>query len=430
STPVDNDWGKEGSRWGLRETPFSGFVGGMDDEMTPGGQPPLYDLLGSEAPPAGADELRQIVARAERRRWRVAGGALALTLVAGGLAGYFIPDRSSTRQVAATAPGQRANLVAPSSAQGGAKTQQGAATAPGGVPALATPAPFPPLQHLFTRMANGLSIRGFTMKFSSQPVPQPAAEPGASACSAVITSTGSFTAEVSTDKMVATVGKAELASLPAAVGPVEAQAVGYGEGDPRLVVMAQVAANVADVNVKFNDGTSDHMAPVGHWVALSGGRAPAQPYQASFGVGSATTGTVTAGSAKTGPGSTTSGGMGSGSTGSGSTGSGSTGSGSRGSGGTGSVAALSPVGTLTATDSSGRVLLSEPVGIGYGGPQPLVGVAPGCPVHAYGPPIPAPAPVSPPGPTATSTLVVPAPGRPVGTVPAPGPAPASGANAG
>ncbi len=217
------------------------------------------DLLGfgDEGAPAGAEELRTIVARAGRRRLRAAAGGLTAALLVGGGAGYALSNHSSSGQTVATAPaagspgGSQAavassspNLSASASASaiGGFSTER--------------------LTPLFTRTVGSIDIRGFAINQSGN--------------GAVVPNCGvigpRFQAEVSTSKMVGTADNGFLSSDPSkALSAINTAIIGVAEGDPVLVVTASTGSGVAQVReTGFSGGATDTMAPVRGWVALAG----------------------------------------------------------------------------------------------------------------------------------------------------------------
>jgi len=224
------------------------------------------DLLrpGDDEPKAGADELRSIVARAGRRRWRVAAGGVAAALVIGGGAGYALSNHHSPGQTVATSPA--------SSSKAGSNAQSGQAPSPatagrGGASSVSGSAALLPerLQPLFTRTAGSVDIRGFLVT-STIKLPQGYAMPSCVAMGP------RFQAEVSTPKMVGTAAAGYAAPDGAVpLSAVSTSVLGVAEGDPTLVVMAATGKNVAQVKVTgFSGGVTDSMAPVDGWVALAG----------------------------------------------------------------------------------------------------------------------------------------------------------------
>ncbi len=227
------------------------------------------DLLraGDNEPKAGADELRAIVARAQRRRWRVGVGGLAAALVIGGGAGYALSNQHPSGQsVATSAAGSKASSNSPSDRSSGPATASGPSSSSSSTGSGSFPALFPErLQPLFTRTAGSVDVRGFLVT-STIKLPQGYAMP-----SCAITGPR-FQAEVSTTKMVGTAVAGYV--TPDATKPmsdVSASIVGVAEGDPTLVVTAFTGKGVAQVKVTgFAGGGTDSMAPVGGWVALAG----------------------------------------------------------------------------------------------------------------------------------------------------------------
>jgi hypothetical protein len=233
------------------------------------------DLLraGDNEPKAGADELRAIVARAQRRRWRVGVGGLVAALLIGGGAGYALSDHHSPGQSVATsaASGSNAGSSSPSGraqpavAPGGSGSSSSTGSASSGGTTSST-ALFPErLQPLFTRTAGSVDVRGFLVS-STIRLPQGYAMPSCAI------SEPRFQAEVSTPKMVGTaVGGYATTDATRALSDVSASIVGVAEGDPTLVVTASAGKGVAQVKVTgFTGGATDSMAPVGGWVALAG----------------------------------------------------------------------------------------------------------------------------------------------------------------
>jgi trimeric autotransporter adhesin len=227
------------------------------------------DLLraGENEPKAGANELRAIVARAQRRRWRVGVAGLAAALAIGGGVGYALSNHHSSGQSVATSPesGPKAGSSSPAGqsgpAAGSGRSSSSSSTGPASSAAL-----YPErLQPLFTRTAGSVDVRGFLLS-SSIKLPQGYAMP-----SCAITGPR-FEAEVSTTKMVGTVVAGYAAPDPAqTLSGVSASIVGVAEGDPILVVTADAGKGVAQVKVTgFAGGGTDSMAPVGGWVALAG----------------------------------------------------------------------------------------------------------------------------------------------------------------
>jgi hypothetical protein len=227
------------------------------------------DLLraGENEPKAGANELRAIVARAQRRRWRVGVAGLAAALAIGGGVGYALSNHHSSGQSVATSPesGSKAGSSSPAG-QSGPAAGSGRSSSSSSTGAASSAALYPErLQPLFTRTAGSVDVRGFLLS-SSIKLPQGYAMP-----SCAITGPR-FEAEVSTTKMVGTVVAGYAAPDPAqTLSDVSASIVGVAEGDPILVVTADAGKGVAQVKVTgFAGGGTDSMAPVGGWVALAG----------------------------------------------------------------------------------------------------------------------------------------------------------------
>jgi hypothetical protein len=230
------------------------------------------DLLrsGDNQPPAGADELRAIVARAQRRRWRVGTGGLVAALLIGGGAGYALSNHHSPGQSVATsaASGSNGSSSSPSGQSSGlapAAGQSGSSTSSGSASASASSLSPQHLQPLFTRQAGSVDIRGFLVS-STINLPQ-----GYTMPSCVVTEPR-FQAEVSTTKMVGTAEAGYLTpESTEALSDVGGSVVGVAEGDPTLVVIAYAGKGVAQVKVTgFAGGGTDSMAPVSGWVALAG----------------------------------------------------------------------------------------------------------------------------------------------------------------
>jgi hypothetical protein len=224
------------------------------------------DLLGAadDEPKAGAEELRAIVARAQRRRWRVGVGGLTAALLIGGGVGYAVSNHHSAGQSVTTAAGSgaKASQTAPSGqAPGPAVAGQSGSSSSSSAPAM-----FPErLQPLFTRTAGSVDIRGFLLS-STIKLPQGYATP---ACAIY---GPRFEAEVSTPKMVGTATAGFVSPDPTKpLTDVDTTILGVAEGDPTLVVTAYAGKSVAEVRVTgFSGGATDTMVPVSGWVALAG----------------------------------------------------------------------------------------------------------------------------------------------------------------
>ncbi len=208
----------------------------------------------------GADELRSIVARAGRRRLRLAGIVGAVALAAGGGIGYGVSSATgdgSTQQIVATSP------------QSGTPGGQGGYTAPnagaasGTSPSIATVGPSQ-YKKLFTRHVGSIDIRAFA---DSTPTPLPYAASG-------VTCFGQgarLSAEVSTPNMVGIIGGFTYGSSSSG-GPIlsaEPWLAGVSEGDPTAIVIVNTSSEVALVKMQFGVGGTDQMAPVEGWSALA-----------------------------------------------------------------------------------------------------------------------------------------------------------------
>jgi hypothetical protein len=208
--------------------------------------------------PAGADELRGIVARASRRRWRVSAVAAAAALAVGGGIGYAVSNHSSPQQtvVAGSSPSTTstgaANSMSPLAANG--SSVSGSAVAIGGSGEKYT--------HLFTRSAGAVTIRGYQTNFTMPKLP-------ANIASCIGPFLGPrFEAEVSTPAAVATLTGFET-TISDVVKSVAGSVIGEQEGSPTAVVVAYTGSAVATVEVQFANGQSDQMTPVGGWSVLA-----------------------------------------------------------------------------------------------------------------------------------------------------------------
>ena len=190
---------------------------------------------------AGAAELRGIVARANRRRWRVAAGALAVALLAGGGVGYAVSNHSGARTVLAgsgtNGSGNSSSVAAPMVGAPGGLSASGSAV--GG--------PVQSMTHLFNRTVGAVTLRGYLTNFK-----WPA---GIEMPYCVAFGGPLFQAEVSTDKMVATLGGSPY--QPAASSVVKSgmsEIVGLTESDPTALVVVETSASVAKVTMQFAGG--------------------------------------------------------------------------------------------------------------------------------------------------------------------------------
>jgi len=317
----------------------------------------------------GPDELRSIVARAGRRRLRLAGIVGAAALAAGGGIGYGISSAASggsTQQIVATSP------------QSGTPGGKGAYTAPNvGAPAganssIAAPGPSQ-YKKLFTRHVGSIDIRGFTI---SMPTPLP--YEGAATCLAQGTR---FQAEVSTPNMVAFAGgllypSSSGVGSDSPIFSAEPWLAGVSEGDPTAIIVAQTTSNVALLKMDFSVGGTDQMAPVEGWSALAapwpGGKVVSYGTLTAFdhsghvlstmAIPSATPGVPPlpggAGTVHSAGGGTAS--SRTGSSGAGSSGAASSGTASSGSGSTGPAVSASPA---TATVSPPAIVTSPPASL-------------------------------------------------------------------
>lgn len=283
------------------------------------------DLLGPEGAGeerrAGPEELRAIVARAGRRRWRTAAGGMLAALVVGGGIGYGLSSQPSPARtvVAVPAIGATTTVPGPHGAAINGSSSTGENTHAG--PEIAVPARR--LAHLFTRTSGPVTIRGFvaTSSFPRGEVLPICGSPGPG-----------LQVEVSTDQMVGVVDAAfGVPDRSVPVNGAQTSLVGVAEGGPVLVVTAGTGDAVSQVRVAFAGGGTDEMAPVRGWVALA---APVTP--------------TAAGSLAGAPG----------------------------------AAAGSPpavAGTLTALDSTGHVLATVTLHLGVSGPPRESPGAAACP---------------------------------------------------
>jgi hypothetical protein len=238
------------------------------------------DLLGAanDEPEAGAEELRAIVARAQRRRWRVGVGGLTAALLIGGGVGYAVSNHHTSAQSVTTAAASGAK-ASPSarSAEASGPLISGGQSGSSSSGSVFAPAMFPErLQPLFTRTAGSVDIRGFLLT-STVKMPQGYATPSCEIYGP------RFEAEVSTPKMVGTAVSGFASPDPTkALSDVNATILGVAEGDPTLVVTAYAGKGVAEVReTGFTGGATDTMVPVGGWVALAGPTAASQASIAS-----------------------------------------------------------------------------------------------------------------------------------------------------
>ncbi|MHB1533402.1 MAG: hypothetical protein ACYC1D_02105 [Acidimicrobiales bacterium] len=215
--------------------------------------PPPWPENSDERPAPGPDELRAIVNRAARRRRRmVAGGAVA-ALVVGALTGYLVSKQSGPTTTV-TVGGSASGSSSSSGSLAGRHFQSGAASF--GFSSSAGQSDMPAFTHLFTRTANGVTIRSF---LTNEPQPTCGFGPPA------------FRAEVSTAKMVAiSAAPGRPADRTKPISAVVVSVAGQQEGDVTTVVTAATGAGVATVRVNFAGGVVDQMIPVQGWVTLAG----------------------------------------------------------------------------------------------------------------------------------------------------------------
>ncbi len=321
------------------------------------------DIL--DGPGGGVDELRSIVARAGRRRRRsvvgIAAATAAAALLAGGGIGYAVSDHGSGSQAVVSGgqpqTGNRADQ--PTTHQPGTGTAtapevgtgQGGGSPVGGSDGSAIGIPSARLTRIFTRTVGDVTVRGY----------QRADAPLATACAYQFSG---LEAEVSTPDIAGVASS--LAVLPAAasstaspkgIESATAERLGEQEGAPVDVVIVHSTGAVAQVEARFTNGTAatDHMAPIQGWSVLV---APAQSRSNS----SAQSGAITQPTA---------------------------------------------IATVTATDSAGRVVGRQPVGLGGGLPLPAMATngAVAAPLRCCTttPPVTSKSPPEPTGTAGTST---------------------------
>jgi hypothetical protein len=211
------------------------------------------DLL--SGPDPGADELRAIVSRASKRRWRTVGAAAAVALAAGGGIGYGVSNHSGRPQTVVAGSSTSGTTVYPNGASmplnysGQGSTSVGAA-----MPAM-------PLRYtrLFVRDAGTVTIRGYLAGGPAGVPPTCFAFPR-------------FQAEVSTRYAIGQASGGGFPPSSASTEPVrsaEAELIGVIEQDPVYVVVVNTSPQVAQVKMTFVHGGSDQMAPVQSWAALA-----------------------------------------------------------------------------------------------------------------------------------------------------------------
>jgi len=259
--------------------------------------PPLPPLpLGDQAgPPADTDALRGILRRHRRRQVGTGALALAVVLAAGGAAGFAVGHSaggpSHGTQLAANAPATGGGTSvgtgsAPSSASGGPVSSGGEIPTPAVVAPGGTYGGPAYTQLLVRDASDGTRVRLYEQEF---PVPTVAC-PSGTACPMVpaCAPTSLVTAEVSDDQVAGQLGGPVWPSTAGTALRVDTRGVvGGGQPQPILVVVAQVEPSVASVTLTTPDGT-DQSAPTGGWVAL------AVRLPADFGTNVLSTSTLTA----------------------------------------------------------------------------------------------------------------------------------------
>lgn len=224
----------------------------------------LLNAAGGETPP-GADELRAIVAKVRRRWPGLIVGPLVVALCAGLGIGFAVSNHGSSH------PQNVATQTPSANGSNGAAPQSGAASSSGSSSG-AFVSPFvgtERLNPLFTRTVGDIDIRGYSIATPKSEMP--ATTP---LCSVAFGPR--FQVELSTPKIVGTTtaGSFYYGVRNAASGSlfdVEYAVMGVAEGEPVLVVTAQVGKNVASVReTGFRGGATDTMAPVQGFVALAG----------------------------------------------------------------------------------------------------------------------------------------------------------------
>lgn len=194
-------------------------------------------------PEPGPDELRAIVSRASKRRWRTVGVAAVVALAAGGGIGYGLSDHGGGLQT-----------VVAGSPSSGSNVSSGAAAG-----SLAMPGFSQKLTRLFVRDANGVTIRGY----------RPTVQPPVPASGCYLAS--QFLAEASTRYAVGQVFGVAYPGHSSSIQGVEAGVVGVAEQDPVYVVTVNTSPGVTEVKMSFTHGGTDQMAPVQSWAALAAG---------------------------------------------------------------------------------------------------------------------------------------------------------------
>lgn len=223
----------------------------------------MEDILGDDQP-AGTDELRSIVARAGKRRWRTVAASAAVALCAGGGIGYAVSNHSSPAQTVVAGNESTANK---SSGNGGASGSSSigspsaeAPFSPAGAPAVF--ANGTKLTPLFTRTSGDITIRAFLAELPTYPSIY-----GAETCGLPMLQP-QLRVEVSTPKMVG-LSYGYTSAATSAVKSSQASVLGVAEGDPVTVVAADTSTSVANLRFVGTSGQADQMSPVKGWAVLA-----------------------------------------------------------------------------------------------------------------------------------------------------------------
>lgn len=225
------------------------------------------ELLNADGggPPPGADELRAIVSKVRRRWPGLIVGPLVAALGAGLGIGFAVSNHSSSHA-------QNVSTETPSASGSNSEAPQTGAASTGGSNSSAIVSPFGGTQRLnplFNRTVGDIEIRGYSILTPKSEMP--AALPQCS-----VAFGPRFQVEVSTLKAVGTTTAGSFyygprAPASGAIFDIEYSVFGVAEGEPVLVVTAQVGKNVASVReTGFNSGATDDMAPIQGFVALAG----------------------------------------------------------------------------------------------------------------------------------------------------------------
>jgi hypothetical protein len=211
------------------------------------------DLLSGPEP--GPNELRAIVSRASRRRWRTVAVAAVVALGAGGGIGYGVSNNSGGAQTVVAGSSNSGTSVP---GYGGFSPMIGSSVNGSTSSPIAMPAFAQKLTRLFVRDAGGVSIRGYLTEFNGS-VPSSACFPYPR-----------FQAEVSTKYTVGQAGGGLFdVNSTAPIKGAEADLIGMQEQDPVYVVIIDASAGVANLKMTFTGGGSDEMAPAQSWAALA-----------------------------------------------------------------------------------------------------------------------------------------------------------------